>query len=149
MAIIEVLEIMPHDHPRRADLIAQLRQLATAYEKFQDPATGLWYQIVDKATLPGNWLETSSSCMYTYTLSRAMERGYISKQFAATSKKGYAGVLTKLSRDTDGFAHIADICEGTNVADLAYYLARPRSTDDFHGLGAFLIMNEQLRKKGV
>ena len=149
MAIIEVLELMPHDHPHRADLIAHLRQLAAAYEKYQDPATGLWYQIVDKATLPGNWLETSSSSMYTYTLSRAMERGYIGKQYAAITKKGYAGVLTKLSRDTDGFAHIADICEGTNVADLTYYLARPRSTDDFHGLGAFLIMNEQLRKKGT
>ena len=149
MALVEVLEIMPHDHPHRADLITQLRQLAAAYQKYQDPATGLWFQVVDKGSLSGNWLETSSSCMYTYTLSRAMERGYISKQYANTSKKGYRGVLTKLSRDDEGFAHIADICEGTNVGDLAFYLARPRSTDDFHGLGAFLIMNEQLRKKNV
>ncbi len=37
-----------------------------------------------------------------------------------------------------------DICEGTNVGDLAFYLARKRNTDDFHGLGAFLIMNEEL-----
>ena len=116
-----------------------VRQLATAYEKYQDPATGLWYQVVDKGNLPGNWLETSSSCMYTYTLSRAIERGYIGKRYAKVSKKG------KLSRDGDGFAHIADICEGTNVGDLNFYLARPRTTDDFHGLGAFLIMNEQLR----
>jgi unsaturated rhamnogalacturonyl hydrolase len=28
---------------------------------------------------------------------------------------------------------------------LSYYLSRPRRTNDFHGLGAFLIMNEQLR----
>jgi unsaturated rhamnogalacturonyl hydrolase len=122
-----------------------VRQLATAYEKYQDPATGLWYQVVDKGNLPGNWLETSSSCMYTYTLSRAIERGYIGKRYAKVSKKGYNGVLSKLSRDGDGFAHIADICEGTNVGDLNFYLARPRTTDDFHGLGAFLIMNEQLR----
>jgi unsaturated rhamnogalacturonyl hydrolase len=147
MALIEVLEIMPQTHPQRPALITQLRQLCTAYQKYQDPATGLWHQIVDKATLPGNWLETSSSSMYTYTMSRAIERGYITKQFAPTIKKGYAGVLTKLSRDPEGFAHIADICEGTNVADLEYYLNRTRSTDDFHGLGAFLIMNEQLRKK--
>jgi unsaturated rhamnogalacturonyl hydrolase len=148
MALIEVLEIMPHHHPHRADLIKLVRQLATAYEKYQDPGTGLWFQIVDKATTPGNWLETSSSSMYTYTLSRAMERGYISKRYAKASTKGYAGVLTQLSRDEDGFAHIANICEGTNVGDLAYYLARPKSTDDFHGIGAFLIMNEQLRRTG-
>jgi unsaturated rhamnogalacturonyl hydrolase len=148
MALVEVLELLPRDHPNRAALITQVRQLAAAYEKYQDRATGLWYQVVDKGNLPANWFETSSSCMYTYTLSRAIERGYIEKRYAKVSKKGYSGVLTKLSRDGDGFAHIADICEGTNVGDLDFYLARPRSTDDFHGLGAFLIMNEQLRKKG-
>jgi len=148
MALIEVLELLPQEHPNRAALIAQVGQLVSAYEKYQDSATWLWYQVVDKGNLPANWLETSSSCMYTYTISRAIERVYIAKRYARVSKKGYDGVLTKLSRDEDGFAHIADICEGTNVGDLNFYLARPRSADDFHGLGAFLIMNEQLRKKG-
>ena len=147
MALIEVLELLPHDHSHRAALIVQVGQLASAYEKYQDSVTGLWYQVVDKGNLPENWLETSSSCMYTYTLSRAIERGYIGKRYAKVAEKAYNGVLTKLSRDGDGFAHIADICEGTNVGDLNFYLTRPRSTDDFHGLGAFLIMNEQLRKK--
>jgi unsaturated rhamnogalacturonyl hydrolase len=146
MALVEVLEVLPHNHPQRGDLIKLVKQLAAAYEKYQDPATGLWYQVVDKATTPGNWLETSSSCMYTYTLSRAVERGYIAKRYAKAARKGYGGVLTQLSRDDEGFAHIANICEGTNVGDLAFYLARPRSTDDPHGIGAFLIMNEQLRK---
>jgi unsaturated rhamnogalacturonyl hydrolase len=146
MALIEVLEILPHRDPQRTDLIKLVRQLAIAYEKYQDPASGLWYQVVDQADTPGNWLETSSSSMYTYTLSRAVERGYISRRFTRVVEKGYAGVLTQLSHDEDGLAHIANICEGTNVGDLAFYLARPKSTDDFHGIGAFLIMNEQLRK---
>ena len=38
---------------------------------------------------------------------------------------------------------IANICEGTDVGNLAYYLARPRATNDPHGLGAFLVMNEE------
>lgn len=146
MALIEVLEVLPHDHPQRAELIKLVRQIAAAYEKYQDPATGLWYQVVDKATTPGNWLETSSSSMYTYMLSRSVERKYIHKRYTKVASKGYRGVLTQLSRDDEGFAHIANICEGTNVGDLEFYLARPKSTDDFHGLGAFLIMNEQLRK---
>ncbi len=146
MALIEVLEILPYHHQQRSDLIKLVKQMAGAYEKYQDPSTGLWYQVVDQASAEGNWLETSSSCMYTYTLSRAVERGYIAKQYTKVASKGYAGILTQLSRDADGLAHIANICEGTNVGDLAFYLARPKSTDDFHGIGAFLIMNEQLRK---
>jgi len=38
--------------------------------------------------------------------------------------------------------YLTDICEGTNLGDLAFYLARKRDTNDLHGLGAFLIMNE-------
>ncbi|HEY4381874.1 MAG TPA: glycoside hydrolase family 88 protein [Acidobacteriaceae bacterium] len=148
MALIEVLELLPHNHPQRSELIKLVKQLASGYERYQDPSSGLWYQVVDQASVPGNWLETSSSCMYTYTLSRAMERGYISKRYAKVAAKGYSGVLSQLSHDDSGLAHIANICEGTNVGDLAFYLARPRSTDDFHGIGAFLIMNEQLRKVG-
>lgn len=144
MTLVDVLEIMPRNHPRRDDLITQVRRLAAAYEKYQDSATGLWYEVVDKGSFPGNWHETSSSSMYTYMLSRAVQRGYISRRYKAIADKGYLGILTQLSKDDKGNAHIANICEGTNVGDLSFYLARPRSTDDFHGLGAFLIMNEQL-----
>jgi len=145
MALIEVLEVMPHNHPRRGDLIALVQQLCRAYQRYQDPATGLWYQIVDKGSDPKNWHETSSSSMFTYTLSRAVARGYVPRKMLAVARKGYAGVLTQLSLDADGHAHIANICIGTNVGDLAFYYDRPRATDDFHGIGAFLIMNEQLR----
>ncbi|MGW3652110.1 hypothetical protein [Streptomyces sp. NPDC000878] len=43
---------------------------------------------------------------------------------------------------------LADISIGTNVGDYAYCIARTRATNDFHGLGAFLIMNEQVRRTG-
>ena len=149
MTLIEVLEIIPRNHPNRARLIAQVRQLAKAYATFQDRKTGLWFQVVDKGQLPGNWLETSSSSMYTYMISMAVKRGYIDKSYLKTALKGYKGVLTKLSLDTDGLTNLADICEGTNVADIAYYFARKRNVNDFHGLGAFLIMNEHMTTKGA
>lgn len=85
--------------------------------------------------------------MFTYTLSRARARGYISRRLAGTTRKGYKGVLTQLMLDESDHANIANICEGTNVGDLDYYYARPRSLDDFHGIGAFLIMNEQVGTK--
>ncbi len=149
MTLIEVLDVLPKNHPKRPQLIAQVRQLVKAYTRFQDPKTGLWYQVVNKGHLPENWLETSSSSMYTYTISMAVKRGYADKNYLSVAKKGYRGVLTKISLDTDGMTNLADICEGTNVADIAYYLARKRNINDFHGLGAFLIMNEHMMTKGV
>ena len=148
MTLIEVLEVLPKNHPQRPKLIAQVRQLARAYTSFQDRRTGLWYQVVNKGHLPQNWLETSSSSMYTYMISMGVKRGYLDKKYLQTAKKGYQGVLTKISLDADGLTNITDICEGTNVADLAYYFARKRNTNDFHGLGAFLIMNEHMTTNG-
>jgi unsaturated rhamnogalacturonyl hydrolase len=144
MTLIEVLDLLPKNHPQRAELITIVKQLAKAFERYQDPSTGLWYQIVDKAGVEGNWLETSSSSMYSYMMWMGVKRGYLAKHYRDVALKGYRGVLTKLSMGDDGLTNLIDICEGTNVSDLAYYFARKRNANDFHGIGAFLIMNEQL-----
>jgi unsaturated rhamnogalacturonyl hydrolase len=148
MTLIEVLELLPRNHPKRQQLIAQVNQLVKAWANFQDKKTGLWYQVVNKGDNPENWLETSSSSMYTYVTAMAVDRGYIEKKYRNVVQKGYAGVLTKISMGReDGQTYLSDICEGTNVADLAYYFARKRNVNDFHGLGAFLIMNEKFMNK--
>jgi len=145
MTLVDVLETMPKTDPNRPKLIVQLQQLVQAYAKYQDPKTGLWYNVVDKAGLAGNWEETSASSMYTYTISRAVQRGYVDSTYEAVACKGYRGVLSQVSVDGKGDLHVANVCQGTNVADLSYYLNRPHPADDLHGLGAFLIMNEQMR----
>jgi len=145
MALIEVLETMPKTHPARPKLIALVQQLVQAYAKYQDPKTGLWYNVVDKPDIDGNWEETSASSMYTYTISKAIERGYVSQKYQANACEGYRGVLSQISTDAKGDLHIANVCEGTNVGGLDYYLKRQHPLDDLHGLGAFLIMNEQMR----
>jgi unsaturated rhamnogalacturonyl hydrolase len=147
MTLIEVLELLPANHPKRPHLIAQVNQLVKAWSNYQDKKSGLWYQVVDKGDNPNNWHETSSSSMYTYVAAMAIDRGYVNKNYRDMVSRGYAGVLTKLSVDEKGETNIIDICEGTNVADLAYYFARKRNTNDFHGLGAFLIMNEKFMNK--
>ena len=145
MTLINVLDVIPKDQPDRGELIKILNQLATAFEKYQDKNTGLWWQVVDKGSVSGNWLETSSSSMYSYAMWTGVKRGYLDKHFRDIAVRGYKGVLSKVSVDKDGMANIFDICEGTNVADVNYYFARKRNENDFHGIGAFLIMNEQLR----
>ncbi|MEU5596786.1 glycoside hydrolase family 88 protein [Streptomyces sp. NPDC020298] len=145
MAIVAVLDAIPAKHPRRAQLLGIFRRLAAGLEKYQDPATGRWYQVIDKGDRGDDWTETSCSSMFTYALSRGAQRGYIDPHYAAVARRGYEGVLAKLAAGTDGRTELADISVGTNVGDYAYYVARTRAVNDFHGLGAFLIMNEQLR----
>ncbi|MEV8378914.1 glycoside hydrolase family 88 protein [Kribbella sp. NPDC056861] len=145
MAVIDVLAAVPANQPRRAELIEVLRKLVAAYANYQDPATGRWFQVVDKGSQAGNWTETSCSSMYTFVISRAVQHGYVDASYQAVADRGYRGVLAKISLGGDGRTNLKDISVGTNVGDYQFYVDRTRATNDFHGLGAFLIMNEQLR----
>ncbi|WP_328349418.1 glycoside hydrolase family 88 protein [Streptomyces sp. NBC_00445] len=144
MAILNVLDALPVNHVRRPQLIGILRDLATGLKKYQDPATGRWFQVIDKGSRSDNWTETSCSSMFTYALSRGAQQGYLDAHYKSVAQRGYKGVLAKISLGSDGRTNLTDISIGTNVGDYAFYVARPRETNDFHGLGAFLIMNEQL-----
>ncbi|MFC9688878.1 glycoside hydrolase family 88 protein [Kribbella sp. NPDC056951] len=145
MAVIDVLEVVPANQPRRAELIDVLRKLVAGYARYQDPKTGRWFQVVDKGGRTDNWTETSCSSMYTFTISRAVQRGYIDPSYKTTATRGYQGVLATISLGNDARTYLNDISVGTNVGTYQYYIDRARATNDFHGLGAFLIMNEQLR----
>lgn len=147
MAAVNVLDATPRSDPGRPELLGHVRELAAGIARTQDPATGRWFQVVDKGAESGNWTETSCSSMFTFTLSRAAEKGYIATSYQGVARRGYRGVLERISLGSDGLTNLTDISIGTNVGDYAFYVARPRQTNDFHGLGAFLIMNEQLRKK--
>ena len=143
MALIYTLDRIG-DHPRRPDLLAVLGRLVPALERYQDPLSGRWFQVVDKGTLSTNWTETSCSAMHTFVLSRAGEGGYVPSHRSHTegAVRGYRGVLDMISLDALGMVSLEGTSQGTHVGDLDYYLARPRLTNWPHGLGAFLIMYE-------
>ena len=149
MALTEVLEYLPASHPQRPQLVSIMQRMVKGMKVLQDQRTGLWFQVVDKGGRSDNWTETSCSSMFTYTIARAVQRGYVdAATYQPVADKGYQGVLAKVSKGSDGLTNITDICVGTNVGDYAFYIARTRATNDLHGLGSFLIMNEQVQFGG-
>lgn len=144
MGLIEVLEIIPPSYPGYTDLTHILEKVLTGLVNFQDPATGLWYQVVNKGEEAGNWLETSCSIMYAYAISRAVDKSFVNDSLNQYAIKAYSGILGKVSMDEKGKTFLKDICEGTGVGDYEHYIGRSRLINNNHGLGAFLIMNELL-----
>ena len=149
MALTDVLEVIPAGHPERPKLVTILQNLVGAIARYQDPVTGRWFEVVDKGTRSDNWTETSCSSMFTFVTSRAVERGYVDPSFKTVATKGYQGVLTQISKGGDGLTNLTNVVVGTNVGDYAFYVGRTRATNDFHGLGSFLIMNEQMIRTGA
>ncbi len=147
MASVNVLDAIPSADPDRPRLLTILNNLAAGIEHYQDKASGRWFQVVDKGSKSDNWTETSCSAMFTFTLSRAVQQHYIDPHYATVAARGYQGVLGRISLGSDGRTNLTGISIGTNVGSYSYYVGRTKATNDFHGLGAFLIMNEQLRER--
>ncbi len=98
-ALVDVLEVMPPTHADYATLKGILIQVAEGLRRWQDPASGVWYQLLQyDNTFVGecgnsNYLEASASCMFTYSYLKALRLGLIDETFRPVAEKAYAGVL--------------------------------------------------------
>ncbi|MDR6551711.1 glycoside hydrolase family 88 protein [Paenibacillus qinlingensis] len=140
VALLEMFEYLPADHKDKAKLTSILQDLLISLLPYQDEATGLWYQVVDKGDAPDNWLESSCTALYVHAIAKAVRFGYLDSKYLTYAWKGYQGVIDTLKFDENGHVVIGNICIGTGIGDYAHYIARPTSENDLHGAGAFILM---------
>lgn len=137
VAIYDMVDALPPDHPARAELLDTARDLLDAARKVQGP-DGRWYQVLGRPGAPGNWLENSCSCLLAAAIFRGVRRGWLAESFRPAAERAFAGVTASLTADGDDL-QIGGVCIGTGVGDYAFYCARPTSVNDLHGVGAFLL----------
>lgn len=107
MGLVEALDFVPPDHPRRGELIAILRRLAEAVTRVQDPKSGVWWQVLDQQGREKNYLESSASAMFTFVLLKASRLGYIDEKYGAVGRRAYDGILKAfIEVDKDGLVNI-------------------------------------------
>ncbi len=98
MALVDILKYVPAAHPKRAQLLTALGNLAIGVKNYQDATTGLWYQVVDKGVghtgyTSANYIETSGSAMFVYALKTASDSGWISSAtYLPVAQSGWAGL---------------------------------------------------------
>ena len=139
VAVLDDLEFVPKNRQEYKELGRLVHDLLTAVIRYQDPESGLWYQVVDKGGQKGNWLETSCSCLFTAAIARAVRVGLLDIGSLDYANKGFEGVFDRLNWEGQDLL-VDHICVGTGVGDYKHYCRRPTSTNDLHGMGAFLIM---------
>jgi unsaturated rhamnogalacturonyl hydrolase len=147
MALVDVLDYLPTDHPGRSKLLVILNEVASGIKKYQDPKTGLWYQVLDQGNRVGNYLEATASSMFTYSLFKASRKGYISKDFKAIAMKSYNGILESfIQNNGDGTISLTKCCSVAGLGgnpyrdgSYEYYIKEPVRTDDPKGVGPFIM----------
>ncbi|HEX7058201.1 MAG TPA: glycoside hydrolase family 88 protein [Bacilli bacterium] len=146
VALLEMFDYLPADHKDKPALVHILQDLLVALTKYQDAATGLWYQVVDKGDRPDNWLESSCTALYVHAIAKAVRMGFLDSGYLPYAWKGYQGIIDMLKFDENGRVIIGNICIGTGIGDYAHYIARPTSENDLHGVGAFILMCAEMSR---
>lgn len=138
MAMVELLEVLPKDHPGYNDVLAQLRAHIRGLVKYQD-GTGFWHQLIDRND---SYLETSATAIYAYSITRAINRGYIDKMsYAPVAILAWNAVANKVN----GQGQVEGTCVGTGMGfDPAFYYYRPINKYAAHGYGPVLLAGAEM-----
>jgi len=159
MALLDVLDYVPLEKPfqeYRVRLIQLAMNLVKPLLDVQDPETGLWWQVMDRANEGKNYLESSGSAMFVYFLFKMARKGYLvdeeAKLAIIAGNKGFQGLIKeKIEVDHDGELHLTDICRGAGLGKyypecpfrdgtFEYYTERePIVTDNLQGTGPFIL----------
>lgn len=96
LALVDILEVMPTDNTYYDTFKDYLTSLAAGIKKYQDETTGCWYQVMDKASLPDNYLEASCSSIFTAGYLKAIRLGLLDKTtYEPIAKKAYEGLVNQ------------------------------------------------------
>ncbi len=146
MAIVDALDFIPPLHSGRKTLIKMLDKIMSNVVLYQDE-NGCWYQVLDNRR-SGNYPESTCTCMFAYTLAKALRLGYLDeKKFRPHLESALGGILGSFIREDGPLLYITDCCavsglgpEGNLRRDgtLDYYFSEPIVENDCKAVGPFL-----------
>lgn len=151
MALSDTLALLPESEAALRTLLADaLRNAVTSLLPYR-AENGLFYQVIDRADLTGNYTETSGSLMTAYAVMHAAEQHILPAEMFDTGADILECVKReKLNTTADGIS-LNGICSAAGLGGISkrdgspeYYLSEPVVSDDPKGVGA-LMMAEAIR----
>ena len=128
----DLIEAMPENHPKRAELISLLDKQIVGASRWQN-ANGMWNQLLDRAD---SYDESSVTAMFVYSIAKAVNNKWVDSSYASIAKTGW-NVLKKQEITEDG--RFTNVCVGTGISDdLPFYFNRPVGDNEKHGLGLII-----------
>ena len=146
-AVVDVLDYMPAQFEGRDSIMTIINTLAEGIVKYQEPETGVWWQVTDQNNRKGNYLESSASSLFVYFLCKAVNKGYIPVEYKAAAERGFNGLIKQfIKEEPDGSYTITNCCavaglggKGNRDGSFAYYIGEPVIENDPKSVGSFIL----------
>ncbi len=116
--------------------------------KIQDES-GMWYQVPNFPGREKNYLETSGSAIFAYSLMKGVRTGILEdKKYRDAGEKAFNGICEKYLNTDSGKLSLGGIClvaglgpESNRRRDGSYdyYMSEPVVQDDAKGVGPFIL----------
>jgi unsaturated rhamnogalacturonyl hydrolase len=153
MALVDVLDYFPENHPKHKELVSYLNQLAEALAK-QQHISGLWYQVTDMGDKDGNYLEASGSAMFSYALAKGANKGYLPNKYKDVANKAFDGITRDLVKiSSEGDVIITQACAVAGLGgnpyrdgSFEYYVNERKKDNDPKATGPFILAALELDK---
>jgi len=138
MTLVELLDVLPEDHPGRPAVLDLLRTHVRGLAARQS-GSGLWHQLLDRED---SYLETSATAIYAFSMARAIDKGWIDPvAYGPVALLAWNAVSTKVNAR----GQVEGTCVGTGMAfDPAFYYHRPTSPFAAHGYGPVLLAGAEM-----
>lgn len=145
-ALVDVLDYFPKDNPHRESLTGLLNHFVEVLPSWADPATGMWYQVLDCPGREGNYLESTCSIMFVYAFLKGLRLGYIDESYSEYILGLYGKFIDTFIRENpDGTISMTSCCSVGGLGgkqmrkgDYEYYLSEPVIENDCKGVGPFI-----------
>lgn len=138
MTKVELLEVLPQNHSQRPVIMQLLKDHVRGLAAYQS-GSGFWHQLLDRSD---SYLETSATAIYTYSIARAINRGWVDAlAYAPMTLLAWNAVSTKVN----GQGQVEGTCVGTGMGfDPAFYYHRPISPFAAHGYGPVILAGAEV-----
>ncbi|MDO9341632.1 MAG: glycoside hydrolase family 88 protein [Bacteroidales bacterium] len=138
LAITELLDVLPEDHPGRPLLLNHLQTFIRGIANLQS-GNGLWHQLLNRND---SYLETSATAIYTYCIAHSINKGWIDAQaHGPMAVLGWNAVQTKVNSKGE----VEGTCVGTGMAfDPSFYYNRPVNVAVAHGYGPVIMAGAEM-----
>ncbi len=146
MALTDTIDVMPDSMEEQKQKLAEIyKDLIDSIIKFQDES-GMWYQVVDKGDLEGNYLETSGSAILAYAIMKSVRMGILDESYFKYGEKAFNGICKKYLSEKDGELQLDGIClvaglGGTGRRDgtYEYYISEPIVQNEAKGVAPLIL----------
>lgn len=129
----------------------QLRGITAALVTYADPATGAWWQLPTFPGREGNYLESSSTALFMFSLLKGVRLGAIDDLgFTAAALKAYKYTKETFVVDsgngTLGYNGTVSVCSLNSTATYDYYVTRALVPNSLLGEAAFVLASLEVER---